>query len=131
MKNLLITVAVLSAIVALSWSIIDKETHKWHPIGPNVKFGTLLTLKGEEDEPLVAGTALHGEPKPYVKERFEWNSNEITEDSVKIVWSDALTDSTNILSITATSFDYGPDSNAWVRFDWCSRHGEVRAVRVE
>ena len=126
MKYLVTPILVLILVVAVVL-IIDKGTHEWHPIGPNVKFGTLLTVEGEENEPLVAGTDLHGEPKPYVKKTFEWKSNEVTEDVLLLNWT--ITDSE--MTITATSFDFGPDSNAWVRFDWCSRHGEVRAVRVE
>lgn len=121
-----VLILTLAGFAALS---VDANRHEWHPIGPNVKFGTLIEEEKENDGSL-RGTDLHGEPKSYVKKSFTWNSNEITEDSVQFVWSDA-TVSTSVLSITATTFDFGPDANAWVRFDWCSRHGDVRAVRVE
>ena len=132
MKNWHVAVIILGSMIlclTVLSVVLDATTHEWHPIGPNVKFGTLLTVEGEGDERLLAetGAAVRGEPKPYVKERFEWKSNEITEDTVIFNWT--IVDSEMVIS--ATSFDFGPDSNAWVRFDWCSRHGEVRAVRVE
>jgi hypothetical protein len=126
MKYLVTPILLLILVVAVGL-IIDKETHEWHPIGPNVKFGTLLTVEGEEDEPLVAGTDALDGMKPYVKKTFTWRSNEINEDT--ITWT--FIGEGNMSTISATIFDFGPDANAWVRFDWCSRHGEVRAVRVE
>jgi len=130
MKNFFITVVVLAAIVAISWAIIDKETHEWHPIGPNVKFGTLLEVKGEDDGPLLAQTnfpVFPVEPKSYVKKTFTWSSNKVDKDTITWQFIEGGTSTDFTVSLT----DFGPDANAWVRFDWCSRHGEVRAVRVE
>jgi len=114
MKQRFFLVLLIVVGMVICAGIIDATTHEWHPLS-GIKWGVWLEEIEQEAEPT----------KPYVKERLTWRSDRVDEDAVIWTWG------TRGNSITATILDSVPDANVWVELEWCSRHGEVRAVRVE